>query len=42
MPEFYSINQQQINYWLEEHGKQRAQAKLPAILHKKEDIQFFM
>jgi hypothetical protein len=40
-PEIHSIDQQQINYWLDEHDKQKAQGKLPSILRNKEDIQFF-
>lgn len=41
MPQIYSINQQQINSWLEANGKQKAQGKLPSILKNKEDIRFF-
>ncbi|MDZ7682511.1 MAG: GH3 auxin-responsive promoter family protein [Fodinibius sp.] len=41
MPEVYSISQQQINNWLEQHGKHKAQGKLPAILRDEEDIRFF-
>ena len=41
-PQINSINQQQINYWLEEHNKQEAQGKLPSILQNEEDIKFFM
>lgn len=40
-PHIYSIDQQQINYWLEDQGKQKAQGKLPSILRSEEDIQFF-
>ncbi len=40
-PQIHSIDQQQINYWLEDHNKQKAQGKLPSILQKEEDIQFF-
>lgn len=40
-PQIYSIDQQQINYWLEDHNKQKAQGKLPSILRNKEDIRFF-
>jgi hypothetical protein len=40
-PRIHSIDQQQINYWLEDHGKQKAQGKLPSILRDDEDIQFF-
>lgn len=42
MPEINTIDQQQINNWLEEHGKQKAQGKLPAVLKSENDIQFFM
>lgn len=41
IPEVHSINQQQINSWLQEKGKQKAQGKLPSILKEKEDIRFF-
>jgi len=40
-PQIHSINQQQINNWLEDQGKQKAQGKLPSILRNEEDIQFF-
>lgn len=40
-PEVNSISQQQINNWLEENEKQKAQGKLPSILTGKEDIRFF-
>jgi hypothetical protein len=40
-PRIHSIDQQQINYWLADHGKQKAQGKLPSILRDDEDIQFF-
>ncbi|WP_138429308.1 GH3 family domain-containing protein [Fodinibius saliphilus] len=40
-PVFNTISQQQINDWLKQQGKQKAQGKLPAVLHSKEDIQFF-
>ena len=40
-PRIHTIDQQQINYWLEDHGKQKAQGKLPSILRAEEDIQFF-
>ena len=40
-PQIHSIDQQQINYWLEDHDKQKAQGKLPSILQDEEDIQFF-
>lgn len=41
MPKVHSINQQQINHWLEDRGKQKAQGKLPSILRDEGDIQFF-
>lgn len=41
LPEVHSIDQQQINLWLEENGKHKAQGKLPAILRNQEDIDFF-
>ncbi len=41
MPEVNSITQQQINRWLEERDKQKAQGKLPAVLKNAEDIRFF-
>ncbi len=41
MPEVNSITQQQINRWLEERDKQKAQGKLPAVLKNESDIQFF-
>lgn len=41
MPEIYSIDQQQINYWLEKNNKQKAQGKLPSILKDPDDIRFF-
>lgn len=40
-PEVNSISQQQINNWLEQHEKQKAQGKLPSILTGTEDIRFF-
>lgn len=40
-PAFHSISQQQINNWLEENDKQKAQGKLPSILREEEDIRFF-
>lgn len=41
MPEIYSISQQQINLWLEQNDKDKAQGKLPSVLRKKQDIDFF-
>lgn len=41
MPEVYSISQQRINHWLEHVGKDKAQGKLPSILHNQQDINFF-
>ncbi|HKK44985.1 MAG TPA: GH3 auxin-responsive promoter family protein [Balneolaceae bacterium] len=41
MPKLYSISQQQINNWLDIHGKHKAQGKLPHILRDNEDIDFF-
>lgn len=41
LPEFHSITQKQINDWLRKNNKQKAQGKLPTILHQKEDIEFF-
>ncbi len=40
-PEVYTISQQQINVWLKQHGKEKAQGKLPSILPDREDIQYF-
>ena len=41
LPVVYSIDQQQINLWLDKNGKHKAQGKLPAILRNKEDLEFF-
>ncbi|NGP86822.1 GH3 family domain-containing protein [Fodinibius halophilus] len=41
LPKFHTISQQQINNWLNQQGKQKAQGKLPAILQDEEDIKFF-
>lgn len=41
IPTVKSIDQQQINQWLEENGKQKAQGKLPAVLNSEKDTRFF-
>ncbi len=41
MPEIFPITQQQINRWLEQNDKAKAQGKLPSILHNQQDIDFF-
>lgn len=40
-PKVMSITQQDINHWLQEQDKEKAQGKLPAILRKDVDINFF-
>jgi hypothetical protein len=40
-PQVYTISQQQINNWLHQKGKEKAQGKLPAILRKDRDINYF-
>jgi hypothetical protein len=41
MPKLQTISQETINQWLKMKGKEKAQGKLPSILHENEDIQFF-
>lgn len=41
MPVINTISQKQINGWLSNKGKDKAQGKLPAILRNRDDIQFF-
>lgn len=40
-PQIYTISQQQVNNWLQQKGKEKAQGKLPAILRKDRDINYF-
>lgn len=40
-PEIRIIDQQQINSWLQQKGKEKAQGKLPSILRNDRDIDFF-
>jgi phenylacetate-coenzyme A ligase PaaK-like adenylate-forming protein len=41
MPQTITIDQRQINRWLQSKGKEKAQGKLPQILRDEEDIFFF-
>lgn len=41
-PNVQSITQQDINRWMEQNDRNRAQGKLPTLLQDKEDITFFM
>jgi len=41
LPEIKTITQQEINIWLKEKGRNKAQGKLPKILRDQDDIDFF-
>ena len=41
-PTVYSINQDEINRWLDFREKRKAQGKLPGILHSRKDVEFFL
>lgn len=40
-PELHTITQENINHWLQQKGKNKAQGKFPAILRNDSDIRFF-
>lgn len=40
-PEVFTITQQQINNWLQQKDKEKAQGKLPSLLRNDHDIEFF-
>lgn len=42
IPKMNSITQQDVNRWLQEQNKQKAQGKLPTVLKNKQDIHFFL
>ncbi|MDX1618548.1 MAG: GH3 auxin-responsive promoter family protein, partial [Balneolaceae bacterium] len=41
-PEVHSITQNEINRWLDFREKENAQSKLPKMLNRREDIEFFL
>nr|WP_281280790.1 GH3 auxin-responsive promoter family protein [Fodinibius sediminis] len=40
-PKVFTVSQQQINRWLQQKGKEKAQGKLPSILHDSSDVDYF-
>lgn len=40
-PKVFTITQQQINDWLQQKGKEKAQGKLPSMLRNNQDIEYF-
>lgn len=40
-PQVFTITQQQINIWLQQKDKEKAQGKLPSMLRDDKDIEFF-
>lgn len=41
-PKIHAIDQQQVNQWFLHSGKRQAQAKLPRMLHRRDDIQWWL